>query len=46
MMDNHLSKGHLTTAANPPEVDLTLPAQATFEDHLSKGHLTTTANTT
>ena len=44
MMDNHLSKGHLTTAANPPEVDLTLPTQATFEDHLSKGHLTTAAN--
>ena len=32
MMDNHLSKGHMATAASPPEVDLTLPTQATFND--------------
>ena len=47
MMDNHLSKGHLTTAANPPEVDLTLPTQATFnagQSSLKKKHKTTAAN--
>ena len=32
MMDNHLSKGHLTTAAPPHEVDLLLLAEATFND--------------
>ena len=32
MMEDHLSERHLTTAANPPEVDLTLPTQATFND--------------
>ena len=48
MMENHLSKGHLTTAANPPEVDLLLPAEATFNggesSFNSKGHLTTAAH--
>ena len=47
-MENHLSKGHLTTAATPPhEVDLLLPAEATFNggesSFNSKGHLTTAA---
>jgi len=32
MVDNHLPKGHLATAAPPLEVDLLLPAQATFND--------------
>ena len=39
MMENHLSKGHLTTAATPPEVDLLL-GESSFN---SKGHLTTAA---
>ena len=47
MKDNHLSTGHLTTAATPHEVDLLLPAEAPFNDGESsfkKGHLTTAAN--
>jgi len=32
MMEDQLSKGHLTTAANPPEVDLILPTPATLND--------------
>ena len=48
MMENRLSKGHLTTAATPPEVDLLLPAEATFNggdsSFNSKGHLTPTAH--
>ena len=32
MMEDQLSNGHLTTAANPPEVDLILPTQATLND--------------
>ena len=48
MMDNHLSKGHLTTAATPPEVDLLLPAEATFNggesSFNSKGHLAPAAH--
>ena len=32
MMEDQLSRKHLTTAANPPEVDLTLPTQASFND--------------
>ena len=48
MMEKHLSTGHLTAAANPPDVDLLLPAEATFNggesSFNSKGHLTTAAH--
>ena len=48
MMENHLSKGQLTTAATPPEVDLLLPAEATANGgespFNSKGHLTPAAH--
>ena len=32
MMDSHLSKGHLATAATPHEADLLLPAEAALND--------------
>ena len=48
-MENHLSKGHLATAANTPEVDLLFPAEATFNggesSFNSEGRLATAAHT-
>ena len=32
MVEEQLSRKHLTAAASPPVVDLTLPTQATFND--------------
>ena len=42
MVENHRSEGHLTTAADPHEVDLQHRQHSMMEDQLSRKHLSRT----